>query len=84
VPRLACRACGRQVYTAASIGSLFAEERRCPRCGAVMDPERRAYERRQVVRRRNLPHDPGPPPGTGERRFAERRVVQRREHEAGG
>jgi hypothetical protein len=86
VPTLACRACGRQVYAAASIGSLFAEERRCPRCGAVMDPERRAFDRRQVVRRRNPPHDPGPPSGegAGERRVAERRVAQRRDHEAGG
>ncbi|MDQ1324049.1 MAG: hypothetical protein QG587_1385, partial [Chloroflexota bacterium] len=41
MPKLACRACGRQVYAAASIDSLLAEERRCPRCGAVMDPERR-------------------------------------------
>jgi DNA replicative helicase MCM subunit Mcm2 (Cdc46/Mcm family) len=84
VPKLACRACGRQVYTVASIGSLFAEERRCPRCGAVMDSERRAFDRRQVVRRQNPPDDPGPPPGTGERRVAERRVAQRRDLDAGG
>jgi hypothetical protein len=84
VPKLACRACGRQVYAAAAIGSLFAEERRCPRCGAVMDPERRAFDRRQVVRRRNPPDDPGPPAGVGERRVRERRVAQRRDHEAGG
>jgi hypothetical protein len=84
VPKLACRACGRQVYTAASIASLFAEERRCPRCGAVMDPERRAFERRLVVRRQNPRDDPGPPPGVGERRSAERRVAQRRDPQAGG
>jgi hypothetical protein len=84
VPKLACRACGRQVYAAAPIGSLFAEERRCPRCGAVMDPERRAFDRRRVVRRRNPRDDPGPPAGVGERRVAERRVAQRRDHEAGG
>ena len=34
LPRLACRACGRQIYTTAPLESLFAEERRCPRCGA--------------------------------------------------
>lgn len=84
MPKLACRACGRQVYAAAPIGSLFAEERRCPRCGAVMDPERRAFDRRQVVRRRNAPDDPGPPVGVGERRVLERLVTQRRDHEAGG
>jgi len=84
VPKLACRACGRRVYTAASIATLFAEERRCPRCGAVMDPERRAFDRRQVVRRKNPSDDPGPPAGTAERRFAERRLTQRREPEAGG
>ena len=84
MPKLACRACGRQVYAVASIDSLLVEERRCPRCGAVMDPERRAFDRRQVVRRQDPPDDPGPPPGLEERRFAERRVAQRREHEAGG
>lgn len=81
MPKLSCRACGRQVYTAATIDSLFAEERRCPRCGALMDPERRVCDRRQAVRRQDAPDDPWPP-GTGERRFAERRMAQRREHEA--
>jgi hypothetical protein len=49
-----------------------------------MDPERRAFDRRQFVRRRNPPDDPGLPAGAGERRVAERRVAQRRDHEAGG
>jgi hypothetical protein len=84
MPKLACRACGRQVYTTASIESLFAEERRCPRCGAVMDAERRTHERREVVRRGDPSPDPGPPPETGERRSAERRVAQRRQRDAGG
>ena len=34
MPKLACWSCGRQIYAVAPINSLFAEERRCPRCGA--------------------------------------------------
>jgi hypothetical protein len=41
VPRLACWSCGRQIYTVAPLESLFAEERRCPRCGAFLNGERR-------------------------------------------
>jgi hypothetical protein len=78
VSKLACRVCGRQVYTAAPLDALFAEERRCPRCGAFLEVERRLVDRRQVVRRQNPPENPGPPPGGGERRVAERRVGRRR------
>jgi hypothetical protein len=78
MPKLACHACGRQVYTVAPIEALFAEERRCPRCGAPMNHERRTDDRRKRVRRVNPPHDPGPPPGIGERRIRERRVAERR------
>ncbi len=60
MPKLACRACGRQIYTVAPLESLFAEERRCPRCGAYMDAERRETERRLRIRRQNPPNDPGP------------------------
>jgi hypothetical protein len=81
MPRLACWACGRQIYTVSPLESLFAEERRCPRCGAFMDRERRETERRSYNRRQNLPDDPGPPPEEGERRVEERRVNRRR---AGG
>ena len=35
MPRLACWSCGRQIYTPSPVDSLFSEERRCPRCGAV-------------------------------------------------
>ena len=77
VPKLACRACGRQIYTVAPIESLFAEERRCPRCGAFLDAERREHERRGTIRRQNPVADPGPPDG-GERRVAERRKARRR------
>jgi hypothetical protein len=61
MPRLACWTCGRQIYTVAPLEALFAEERRCPRCGAFLRPERREGERRQSNRRVNPPNDPGPP-----------------------
>jgi hypothetical protein len=61
MPRLACFTCGRQIYTVAPLESLFAEERRCPRCGAYLNTERRESERRQAIRRVNPPNDPGPP-----------------------
>ena len=78
MPRLACWACGRQIYTVSPLESLFAEERRCPRCGAFLDKERRESERRERLRRQNPPDDPGPPPDEGERRIADRRTARRR------
>lgn len=78
MPRLACWSCGRQIYTVSPLESLFSEERRCPRCGAFLDKERRESERRGVNRRQNPPDDPGPPAEEGERRVAERRVNRRR------
>jgi hypothetical protein len=78
VPKLACRACGRQIYTAAPLDALFAEERRCPRCGAFLDVERRETDRRTTVRRQNAPDDPGPTTEAGERRVGERRQARRR------
>jgi len=77
VPQLACWSCGRQIYTTAPLDSLFSEERRCPRCGAFLDKERRAEERRDRNRRQNPPEEPGPPDGV-ERRMADRRVNRRR------
>lgn len=77
MPKLACRSCGRQIYTVSPLESLFAEERRCPRCGANLDGERRGIERRERIRRQNPPDDPGPPDGV-ERRIADRRVDRRR------
>jgi hypothetical protein len=78
MPRLACWSCGRQIYTTSPLESLFAEERRCPRCGSFLDRERRETERRERNRRVNPPNDPGPPADTGERRQADRRVARRR------
>ena len=46
MPRLSCWSCGRQIYTVAPLEALFAEERRCPRCGAFLRDERRETERR--------------------------------------
>lgn len=77
MPKLACRSCGRQIYTVSPLESLFAEERRCPRCGANLDTERRDTERRSVQRRQNPPDDPGPPDGV-ERRAEDRRERRRR------
>ena len=77
MPTLSCRICGRVVYTAASLDSLFAEERRCPRCGGMLFAERRLANRRKGERRKNPPDVPGPP-GSFERRTRERRVTQRR------
>jgi len=77
MPKLACWSCGRQIYTVAPLDSLFAEERRCPRCGAYLRDDRREFERRALVRRQNPLLDPGPPE-EGERRLAERRTRRRR------
>ncbi len=84
MPKLACRACGRQVYTVAPLEALFAEERRCPRCGAYMDTERRDAERRRWHRRVNPADTPGPPEGVPERRVADRRLARRRREPGAG
>jgi hypothetical protein len=84
MPRLACWACGRQIYTTSPIEALFAEERRCPRCGAYLNPERREAERRQQLRRQNGQEDPGPPPDEDERRVGPRRTGQRRKGPTAG
>ena len=79
MPTLACRICGRVVYTAAAFETLFAEESRCPRCGGVLWPERRSNQnRRKYERRQNPPDQPGPPNGIERRWGADRRVSQRR------
>ena len=78
MPKLACWSCGRQIYAVAPIDSLFAEERRCPRCGAFLNVDRRDNERRVHNRRQNPPDDPGPPKPTKERRVEDRRKVRRR------
>jgi len=78
MPGLACRTCGRRIYTVAPLESLFAEERRCPRCGANLDVDRRRHERRQALRRTNAVDDPGPPPTGAEQDATDRRTTDRR------
>jgi hypothetical protein len=77
MPRLACWSCGRQIYSTSPLESLFADERRCPRCGAFVHGERREEERRGAIRRQNPTEEPGPPK-TKERRKNQRRNGQRR------
>jgi hypothetical protein len=77
MPSLACRICGRVVYTTTAFDSLFAEERRCPRCGGHLYPERRSGQRRTTERRSNPPDVPGPSDNL-ERRAQERRRWTRR------
>ncbi|HET7473385.1 MAG TPA: hypothetical protein VFJ71_09690 [Candidatus Limnocylindrales bacterium] len=78
MPKLACWSCGRQIHSVAPLDALFAEERRCPRCGAFLRDDRRTEERRSKARRQNPPSDPGPPEGEEERREEERRQMRRR------
>jgi hypothetical protein len=77
VPKLACWSCGRQIHSVAPLDALFAEERRCPRCGAFLNLDRRGDERRSTARRQNPPDEPGPPAGN-DRRTAERSTERRR------
>jgi hypothetical protein len=65
------------IYTVAPLESLFAEERRCPRCGAFLNGERREVDRRSMARRVNPIDEPGPPK-TNERRETDRRQHRRR------
>ena len=77
MPTLAYRICGRVVYTTADLDNLFAEETRCPRCGNLLSPERRADNRRKHERRYHRPDVPGAP-GSFERRANDRRRHKRR------
>ncbi|HEX7473604.1 MAG TPA: hypothetical protein VF323_11015 [Candidatus Limnocylindrales bacterium] len=77
---LACWACGRQIYTVAPLDALFTEERRCPRCSATLQPERRGPERRVLIRRQYVPD--GTP--IREDRTDERRHDRRRRNPADG
>jgi len=79
VPTLACRICGRVVYTTTTLDALLPEERRCPRCGAMLDGERRGDSRRKRQRRTNPASEPGAPEGRERRRSDRRQVTRRRE-----
>ncbi len=82
MPRIVCRSCGREIYTTAPLESLYSDERRCPRCGASLETDRRATDRRVLNRRENPAHDPGPPDAE-ERRIEERRKGRRRKSDQG-
>lgn len=82
MPNIVCRNCGREIYTTAPIEQLFADERRCPRCGASLQDDRRDAERRLNIRRKN-PHDDPGPPAPAERRVEERRKIRRRRGDSG-
>ena len=82
MPHLACWSCGRQIYTVSPIESLFAEERRCPRCGAALRDERRHGERREAFRR--SPSADGTAKDGEERRAGDRRKDRRRKNNADG
>jgi hypothetical protein len=80
MPSLACRICGRVVYTTAAFDTLFAEESRCPRCGGILWPERRVANRRGHERRAGSRDTPGAAPEV-ERRGLDRRQGDRRRNE---
>jgi hypothetical protein len=75
MPRLACFACGRTIWATVPLAGLFAEERRCPRCGAALQDDRRAIDRRTFIRRLNRS---GKSPTGIERRVADRRAKRPR------
>jgi ribosomal protein S27AE len=75
MPRLACFKCGRTLWATVPLASLFAEERRCPRCGAALSDDRRLYNRRLVARRQTRM---GQSPTGEERRAENRREAERR------
>lgn len=77
MPILACRTCGRVIYATAALDTLFLDERRCPRCGAMLNEERRVDNRRKADRR-SVPLDDAGPPDRVARRAADRRQVRRR------
>jgi hypothetical protein len=76
MPRLACFACGRTIWATVPLASLFADERRCPRCGAALHDDRRQLERRLFVRRQRIEELAAA--SDGERRVGDRRLRQRR------
>jgi hypothetical protein len=66
MPHLACRTCGRRIYSVAPLSSMTADELRCPRCGSRFEEDRRRAERRTGIRRENPSSDPRPPAPTTE------------------
>jgi hypothetical protein len=75
MPRLACFSCGRTLWATVPLAGLFAEERRCPRCGKSLRDDRRIRDRRVGPRRAIRA---GAWPTDEERRASDRRERQRR------
>ena len=75
--RLACYRCGRAIYSTSPIQALFWEERTCPRCGHLMNADRRAERRRRVLRRWDMTGSSSAP-AEAERRREDRRRGDRR------
>lgn len=71
MPSLACWSCGRRIYSTDPLDELFTEERVCPRCGEMLNLERRDHDRRSWQRRQSASRTSVAP-------GRERRVVERR------
>jgi ribosomal protein S27AE len=76
MPRLVCFTCGRTLWATLPAAQLFAEERRCPKCGEPLADDRRLLARRTGFGRRQVTK--GESPTGEERRSEERRKYQRR------
>jgi len=81
MPRIVCLSCGREVYSTVPAEQLFDDERRCPRCGAPLENDRRVADRRVGHLHAEEPDKPVPPAGH-ERPATERRGEQRRRGDA--
>jgi phage FluMu protein Com len=79
MPMLACRTCGRVIDATAPLDHLLAEERRCPRCGATLNEEWGADNRRKVERRSGPTEDRATVGGLDRRAVGERRGLRRRQ-----
>ena len=79
MPRLACWSCGRTIFSTAAADAIFPEERRCPRCGAQLNDDRRQGERRSGPRRKGAadetPAGVEQKRGTSDRRQGPRRTL---------
>jgi hypothetical protein len=71
---LACFKCGGTLLATAPLAQLLADERICPRCGALLQGDRRAVERRVYFRR----HVKLALPARKDLRVADRRMGQGR------
>ena len=75
MPRLACMKCGRTLWATVPAAQLFAEERRCPRCGAALNDDRRLANRRSDLSRQSDEFGVGDEPHGEDRRKSQRRKL---------